>query len=958
MRKQLCFNLLILSITTFSFTQQQDKSDSQSDIKHIIQGEFESHFGQGWQFSWNQNDTPHRIIGKYIPHNFDGYDPDISEIAARDFISNHQYLYGISEGSLELRMNEQYGNLRYLIFNQIYKNIPVWNGRIDFRYRLNGDLVMIGHDAFPNLEVDINPNINTFQGILLAKNHVGFSEKLHDEVVGDPELYIWVEKSREPEYHLAWQLVLFVHSTDPNDELPVHRWKIFVDAHSGEILEQFDQVRMATVEGHVSGPVKDEPYGIATDRGLPHVKVDVSGVGTTYTDENGYYSIDIGNSSRTINVKLEGDYLDTDNANGSDASMTRTVSPSTTEDFNFSAFNSIPGERDTYYHANIIHDLAKSLDNSFTGADHPMPAKVNIGSEDAYWPCNAYWDYTGINLFSAGGGCAATDQMADVIYHEYGHGLQQYIYEAAGSSPPYSSSGLSEGCSDYWAMTLTNSPCLGNGFFGEGTCLRDGNNTLQYPANSCGGEVHCLGEYIMGALWKMRENLIAFHGYENGVEISDNLFYLGQIGAPSSDHDFVDEIFLADDNDSVLENGTPNYYQICTAFDDHHLMEFQNDQNCDNAFAELEYSVSSLDFVLAEGETAIQDIIISNIGEEGSILYYDAFGSPFSWVGNDEEVLGNYWSYSGESIEINFDWVDIPEMGTLYTFPHNDQAGDQIDIGFNFPFLNSTYNQCIINPNGWIGFGSDSDEWDNMNIPSSNAPGPAIFGLWDDLNPVNEQCNAGSDDCSGYVHYYGDGEKFVVWFDQVVHWIGSGNTEGTYDFQFVLYPNGGIDLNYNTLIGTTNSATIGIQDSGGINGIQVAFDDSYLDDGNLSLLFRQKLDWISVIPSSGQIEGGSSETLVVEVDASGLEDGLYEGYISIGQGWPSLPTSMLVSGNPSQPGDINGDEAVNIQDIIILINFILGTDDPDTGEFNAADINSDGVLNIQDIILVVNLILD
>jgi hypothetical protein len=71
-----------------------------------------------------------------------------------------------------------------------------------------------------------------------------------------------------------------------------------------------------------------------------------------------------------------------------------------------------------------------------------------------------------------------------------------------------------------------------------------------------------------------------------------------------------------------------------------------------------------------------------------------------------------------------------------------------------------------------------------------------------------------------------------------------------------------------------------------------------------------------------------------------------------------VAVSLLVIENSSLLGDINGDEYINIQDIIILINFILGTDDPDTGEFNAADINSDGVLNIQDIILVVNLILD
>ena len=138
--------------------------------------------------------------------------------------------------------------------------------------------------------------------------------------------------------------------------------------------------------------------------------------------------------------------------------------------------------------------------------------------------------------------------------------------------------------------------------------MRDGNNSLQYPAPSCGGGVHCLGEYIMGSLWKMRENLISLHGYENGVAISDNLFYLGQVGAPLNDHDFVDDIFLADDDDGNLENGTPHYYQICTAFDAHNLMEFENDQNCDNAFAELEYSIESLDFELMPDGIASQDI--------------------------------------------------------------------------------------------------------------------------------------------------------------------------------------------------------------------------------------------------------------------------------------------------------------------------------------------------------------
>ena len=948
MQKQLSFILLILSITTFSFTQQQDKSDSQSDIKHIIQGEFESQYGQGWQFSWNLNSTPHRIFGGKISQHFNASDPIESEYAAREFISANQVIYNLPEDNLDLWVNEQHGSLRYLIFNQVYQNISVWNARMDFRYRLNGDLVMTGMDAYPNLSVDINPSINLAQSISFAKDNVGFNENLNDEVVVDPELFIWVKGGKEPVYHLAYNIELFVHSTDPQDDVPVHRWQVFVDAHNGEILEKFDEVRMATVEGHVSGPVKDEPYGIATDRGMPHVKVDVSGVGNTYTDENGYYSIDIGSTSRSVTVKLEGSYLNTNNANGSDASITRTVSPGTTEDFNFAGLNSIAGERDTYYHANVIHDLAKSIHSGLTGADYVMPAKVNIGSEDSYWPCNAYWDYTGINLFSAGGGCAATDQMADVVYHEYGHGLQQFIYDPY--SPNYSSSGLSEGCSDYWGMTLTNSPCLGNGFFGEGTCLRDGNNTLQYPANSCGGGVHCLGEYIMGATWKMRENLIELHGYENGVAISDDLFYWGQTGRPSSDLDYLYEIYVADDNDGNLQNGTLNYSQICNAFGDHN-MSVSSLPDCDAAFADLEFSAPSLDFNLAPGESDSQGITISNVGEAGSIMYFSSGVSPFSVVGDGPDNFGNFWSDSDLDTDIGVEWVDIDGMGTQYTFPHNDQAGTQIEVGFDFPFLGGNYSQCIINANGWIGFGSDSDAWENTNIPSSSAPGPAIFGLWDDLNPVNDQCNA---DCSGYVYYYGDEEKFIVWFDQVVHWIGSGSTEGTYEFQFVIYPDGNIDLNYNTIIGN-HTSTVGIQDAGGNNGMQVTSDIQ----SELSLKFSQGPDWISVTPSTGEVNAGSSEVLTVTADATEQEEGLYDGYLRLvtSGGNAGLPVSMLVSGSASMPGDINGDESVNIQDIIFLINFILDVDEPDTGQFSAADMNGDGVLNIQDIILIINVIL-
>ena len=52
-------------------------------------------------------------------------------------------------------------------------------------------------------------------------------------------------------------------------------------------------------------------------------------------------------------------------------------------------------------------------------------------------------------------------------------------------------------------------------------------------------------------------------------------------------------------------------------------------------------------------------------------------------------------------------------------------------------------------------------------------------------------------------------------------------------------------------------------------------------------------------------------------------------------------------------GDINADSVVNIQDVILLVNMILGNQVDDVG-----DINADGTVNVLDIIQLVNMILN
>ena len=55
-------------------------------------------------------------------------------------------------------------------------------------------------------------------------------------------------------------------------------------------------------------------------------------------------------------------------------------------------------------------------------------------------------------------------------------------------------------------------------------------------------------------------------------------------------------------------------------------------------------------------------------------------------------------------------------------------------------------------------------------------------------------------------------------------------------------------------------------------------------------------------------------------------------------------------------GDLNQDGLINVQDIILSINIILGAP-PSSDELCSGDINEDGVIDILDIVLLINLIL-
>ena len=358
---------------------------------------------------------------------------------------------------------------------------------------------------------------------------------------------------------------------------------------------------------------------------------------------------------------------------------------------------------------------------------------------------------------------------------------------------------------------------------------------------------------------------------------------------------------------------------------------------------DVEINVDSFNIEMSANQILTESFIIANTLEGEADLEYSIAESEYKWIDSNETGNSN-WITLDNPIQVVFD--------------HNDDAAIPVDIGFDFPFYDNNYNQCTINPNGWVGFGGDSNAWDNSSLPA-DVPNPAIFGFWDDLNPVN---NANSSDMSGYVYYQQFADYFVIFFDQVVHWVGSGSVTGTYTFQIVLHNDGKVDLNYQEMTGSINSATIGVQASNS-EYIQIAYNSNYTEP-NMSSYILPPAEWFSLSNLNGTITPGNSDVIDITINTEGLAEGVYFDVISVetndyDSSSINIPFTLNVTDicGGWTIGDVNQDLDFNVQDVIIMLNIVLSPENYNECQIFVSDLNEDGSINIQDIILLVNIIL-
>ncbi|HET8945381.1 MAG TPA: hypothetical protein VFQ07_00215, partial [Candidatus Polarisedimenticolia bacterium] len=495
--------------------------------------------------------------------------------AERDLLRPHQG---------ELRLNPdrsawlEDGALVYLDYDWFVDDIPVEDAGVFLRVR-HGNVIQAGTKRIGAGLPRSGPALDADAALARLFEHA-LGRRDGDTIVEEPHLLFVARSAAEVNvpwgggvrWHLVWRAA-FQRAGD------TATWSGDVDAHTGEILAFEDRNRYARVTGGVHPRTVTDPE---QERPFTNVRV-VTPAGGVNTGDAGTFTYSGGAAFTSLDGTFFRPYCFgcllpgrafawTDRGTG-DLDL-----GTGGNDFTGNGV-STPAERDAFYHQNRAR-LQASKWLAIAWFSTTVRTTVNIPDV-----CNAFWDGAGTNFFRSGSGCNNTGEIADVMYHEWGHGLDQNTNLGDGST--------GEATGDINSMSILHDPNLGPYFSTNGDPVRIlDSNLVGYQArvnnldtfcfvcapSQCGNgpfghEVHCEGEIYGQTHWDLAQALVAKYGYNTGWQVAERLFYASLPQADTMVGTAAQNVYGAylavDDDNGNLADGTPDCLEIYNAFNTH-----------------------------------------------------------------------------------------------------------------------------------------------------------------------------------------------------------------------------------------------------------------------------------------------------------------------------------------------------------------------------------------------------
>lgn len=396
------------------------------------------------------------------------------ETVARAYLKQTAAEFGLDPSTEDLEVVEvkrgRYSS--HVTFRQTFRGLPVYNRQVKVNLDRNGQPTMVISGYASHLAdrqpLDINPLVPESEVITRTKSlFTGVTVLL-----GEPELNVYPS----PHPRLIWRFIAWVQ--DPSAE-----WEILLDAHSGEVVQLFEQSTHAHVDEDTDLPdveTVSPSVQLLTDTQQQNAvqgvrAVDGSGLvflpdplttagveyGPPYVDRNDEDIPELNAQRKEVVLRditldddqlyrLRGPYVQISGnpqIGGSNYTPPEEPEPNL---FQYGRASDYFEAVMSYYHIDTSQRYVQSLNLGFDiQADPVLVNPHGLGGKDD----SKYYPAQKSIAFGTGGIDDAED--ADVIWHEYGHAL----IEASAPGLRYTEEGqaLHEGWADYWAASFSRS---------------------------------------------------------------------------------------------------------------------------------------------------------------------------------------------------------------------------------------------------------------------------------------------------------------------------------------------------------------------------------------------------------------------------------------------------------------------------------------------------------------------
>ena len=503
--------------------------------------------GKGWRARFDETtQTPLRMWGSGIDM---GPAQTASQIESRllSFLDDHADLFGFDPGILQVTHSRyvEAVDVWYIDVSVPVDGLPVYRGGLTARIKA-GNLISIGAQTYPDAPVEGAFLLTPDQAIARAIRQGPAPEAVHEQV--SAEAMMLPVDGADLTLRRTWM-------TYSRTMSPPGKWVSFVDAETGELLNVHNQVRF------INGEVAALHHERTLD-GAPLVESPMKGAvvngdsDSDVTDANGLYTVE---DSVEYLTDLDGDYVDVTNTDGDNG-----VVSSPGPDILWTQADATQAEIDSFVFINQVRDWGETVSPDLLIVTGRIDSYVNITSGS----CNAYYDGD-VNFYAEDGSCNNTGSIADVNYHEWGHGFH---YSSLASYWKGFDGSLSEGAGDTVSMFQTGDHVMSPYFYKGGSGIRDMDNTRTYPDDFQNNEaaVHSNGLIFGGAMWDLWHILMDAEGVEQGTDSAEAIFAGLLRGGPDVPNAF-DEALVADDDNGDLADGTPHECEIIEAFGQHGL---------------------------------------------------------------------------------------------------------------------------------------------------------------------------------------------------------------------------------------------------------------------------------------------------------------------------------------------------------------------------------------------------